>query len=251
MNRDLSFFPDYIGSHFFSSCHSISNYLLNKYELIQSSDKEQFIVHVSFIEEELLYFYIKRIDKEEGWYSDIKIKLYDIHQKDYLILSLGNSSLSTKEMEIYLPKSMELEYESLALKKEWMSLPLITTIENKEKDTWLPKIMKFHSQNPYFSIYNFTYQMRRQFIVENFNSHIHFYDKIKDQELKRLLFYLLYFSKYPGLYISYSLFDYLSLPLLYYLPDSLQNQYLYTKHHFSFISSIPNKKSWINSSMLL
>ena len=146
---------------------------------------------------------------------------------------------------------MELEYKSLTLKKEWMSLPLITTIENKEKDTWLPKIMKFHSQNPYFSIYNFNYQMRRQFIVENFNSHIHFYDKIKDQELKKLLFYLLYFSKFRGFYISFSLFDHLSMPLIYYLSDSSENQYLYSKHHFSFISSIDNDGSWINSTLLL
>ena len=94
MNSDLSFFPDYIGSYFFSSCHSISNYLLNKYELIQSSDKEQFILHLSHIDEDLLYFYIKRIDKEEGWSTDLKIKLYDLHQKDYLILSLGNSSFA-------------------------------------------------------------------------------------------------------------------------------------------------------------
>jgi len=251
MNSDLSFFPDYIGSYFFSSCHSISNYLQNKYELIQSSDKEQFILHLSHIDEDLLYFYIKRIDKEEGWSTDLKIKLYDLHQKDYLILSLGNSSFAIKEIEIYLPKPLKIEYESLGLKKEWMSLPLITTIENSEKDIWIPKIMKFHSQNPYFSIYNFNYQMRREFIVENFNSNIHFYDKIKDQELKKLLFYLLYFSKHQGLYISLSLLDHLFLPLINYLPNSLQNQYLYSKHHFSFISSIKNNNSWINSSLLL
>lgn len=251
MNKHPTSFPDYIESHFSSSNHFISNYLLNKYELLHSSPREQFILHLSYIEEDLLYFYIKRIDKEEGWNSDIKIKLYDPQQKEHLILSLGNSSFPIKEMEIYLPKPIKLEYESFILKKQWLSLPLITTIENSEKDFWFPKIMKFHYQNPYFSIYNFNCQLRRKFIIENYNSHIIFYDKIKNQELKKLLFYILYFSKYSGLYISLSLLNHISLPLIYYLPNSLQNQYLYSKHNFSFISSIDNNNSWINSSLLL
>ena len=196
---NINYIPDFINKN------TNNKILINKFEVINSSDNnDKFTIQLLYLEKDLIYIKAKRIDINNGWECDLKIKLYSFDKSSFEILSIGKSLYNEKIIEIYLNNKFEINFYNNNINQS-LDIPqrIIQVID--EKFNSMNDYIKFHQfiyQNNYFSYQNINLYKRRQFILDNYIDYIDLYDKIIDTNFKKNIFIILYLNLYGGHYIS-------------------------------------------------
>ena len=223
---NIDYIPDFINKN------TNNKILINKFETINNNN-DKFSVQILYLEKDLIYIKVKRIDSNGGWENDLKIKLYSIDKSMFEILSVGKSLFNEKIIEIYLNDKFEIFfYDNI---NQNIDIPQRIIQVRDEKFNSIDDYIQFHHfiyQNNYFSYLNINLYKRRQFILDNYIDYIDLYDKINDNNFKKNIFILLYLNLYGGLYISENLIDICLLDI------NIINNSIYIKDdNFYFIST--------------
>ena len=100
-----------------------------------------------YLDKDLIYIKSKRIDANQGWECDLKIKLYSIDKTIFEILSIGKSLYNEKIIEIYLNNKFEINFYNNI--NQSIDIPQ-RIIQVRDE--------KFHSINDYLQFHQFIYQ---------------------------------------------------------------------------------------------
>jgi len=173
--------------------------LKNKFEFLNINQHKYFFdFEIKYLEKDLLYF--KVFTRENCcWDEDILFKIYSIDEKEYEIISIGASLISTKEIEIYV--DIELFYIEEITRKNIPNNVII----NKKYD--------FTDKLEYYEHKNFLYQNKfylienkldniYYFIEQNYPNLIEMIEYIVNEDMKNIIQILLYLNKNGGIFID-------------------------------------------------
>jgi len=184
---------------------TLSNkYLKNKYDFL---DIEK---HINYYEVELFYLeknllYIKIWNKQNNtWTEDVKLRIYTINNDSYEDISIGGSVYYEKEMELYV--DIDLEYNKQIIRKNIPNNVLLNKnnkINNKIK---YYNTKKFIHINNYYIINN-DLSMIYDFINNKYQEVNKLVEYILNNNIKLLIYILLYLNKNGGIYVNYFVKD--------------------------------------------
>ena len=227
---NINYIPDFINKN------TNNKILINKFEIINDNNNDKFTIQLLYLDKDLIYIKSKRIDANQGWECDLKIKLYSIDKTIFEILSIGKSLYNEKIIEIYLNNKFEISfYKNI---NQSIDIPQRIIQVRDEKFNSINDYIQFHQfiyENNYFSYLNINLYKRRQFILDNYIDYIDLYDKIKDTNFKKNIFILLYLNLYGGYYISENLIDILLLDI-----NNINNSVYIKDDNFYLISTTKN-----------
>ena len=194
MNNNIYKIPNFINSEL------DYNKINNKYEIIKDDFPDIYKVNLYYLEKNLCLFNLIRLDSENGWDKDLRIKIYSEDKNKNEIISIGRSFKNEKKIEIYL------NIDLVEKERKFYSKNIIETRDNDFKDLNEKEIFyKFISKNNEHNYYNFDKKFRRDFIIDNFKDKLNIYDTISDNNLKKRIFILCYLNFKDGFYLDENL----------------------------------------------
>jgi mannosyltransferase OCH1-like enzyme len=176
----------------------ISNY----YELIKE-DNQIFIIILYYINKNMLNYIIRRIDEENGWNNNLKLKIFDIELNNYELFIIESSMNNEKKGSF---QTNQIELKELIYKNQNIPKNIIQTYY---KDDYISKshynaIHSFIDLNPEYTYYYFNDNDCRNFIKNHFELKILLtYDKIIPKALKSDLFRLCFIYLNGGCYFDH------------------------------------------------
>lgn len=178
----------------------LSNKLLkNKFEFINISEHHNlYELEIKYLDKDL--FYIKVFNKEKkSWCEDIKIKLYSLDEKECEEISIGASTESSKEMEIYV--EIELEYYEEIIRKNIQNNVLINKEYNLEDKKDYYEYKHFLYRNKFYMINN-NLSTIYDFVTKKYKNIELLVEFIINEDLKLLLYVLIYLNEHGGIFIN-------------------------------------------------
>jgi mannosyltransferase OCH1-like enzyme len=147
------------------------NYILikNNYQLINDKNSDQYHIVCYFINNKKIQITVRRLDSENGWINDIKIKLFDEYNKDSQIISIGSSDENSKIIELYTVINIVQETSiNQLIPKVIMQTnhKLITSIKHYNS------ICSILEKNPEYEYIFFDDKRCRDFLIENYQVNI-------------------------------------------------------------------------------
>ena len=177
----------------------INKLLKNKFEFIEIENHKNFYdIEIKYLNNNLLY--VKIFNKEnKKWDEDLKIKIYDINNIDYEIISLGPSDEYYKEMEIYV--DIDLYYDEPKNRK---NIPNIV---------YYNKNINLNQKNEYYNYKNFLYSNKyyninsdMSIIYNNVKSIYTNLDEmlnyVENENIKLQIYVLIYLNRNGGIFIN-------------------------------------------------
>ena len=184
---------------------TLSNkYLKNKYDFL---DIEK---HINYYEVDLYYLeknllYIKIWNKKKNiWDEDIKLRIYTINNDSYEDISIGGSVYYEKEMELYL--DIDLEYNQQIIRKNIPNNVLLNKNNNINNKIKYYNTKKFIHINNYYIINN-DLSIIYDFINNHYQEVNKLIEYILNDNIKLLIYILLYLNKNGGIYVNYFVKD--------------------------------------------
>jgi mannosyltransferase OCH1-like enzyme len=179
----------------------------NNYQLLNDKNGDQYHFVCYFLNNKKMQIIVRRLDSENGWISDLKIKLFDEYNKDSQIISIGSSDENYKILEIYTIINLVQETsKNLLIPKVIMqtNYKLITNIKHYNS------ICSILEKNPEYEYIFFDDKRCREFLIENYQVNILStdHDNNQDSDVVRAFDYILPgaikadFFRYCYLYIK-------------------------------------------------
>jgi mannosyltransferase OCH1-like enzyme len=142
----------------------------NKYELINNSINDFHYV-LYYLTINSCKIIIRRLDKEDGWNGDLKIKIFNSDNSNYEIISIGKNYKNCKMLNIYTHK---IEIIQIKYKPQHIPKIIVQTTANKNIENILfsNSIYSFIELNPEYEYRIYNDKECRDFIKKNFDRHI-------------------------------------------------------------------------------
>jgi len=86
------------------------HYIKNKFEIVEYGYPDKFDVKIYYLNENYCQINVKRIDSTEGWGLIMELRLFDIDNKNFKTIFIGNSQLNIKSL-VY-KSDFELFYDN-------------------------------------------------------------------------------------------------------------------------------------------
>lgn len=184
-------------------------HISNQYE-IHNSTKDSFHVVIYYINSHKIEIIIRKLNQNNGWTHDLKVKIYDNQENDFFMLSLGSSDENSKIIEIYTKCSVSKKEHK---KLQFIPRKIIQT--NKEICSNMyhyNSVLSIIEKNPSYEYQFFDDASARKFIQQNANQIlknegsmsdiIRAYDLIIPGAIKADLFRYCYLYLHGGIYID-------------------------------------------------
>lgn len=179
----------------------------NNYQLLNDKNSEQYHIVCYFLNNKKIQIIVRRLDSENGWINDLKIRLFDEFNKDSQLISIGSSDENYKILELYTVINLVQETpKNLLIPKVIMQTnhKLITSIKHYNS------ICSILEKNPEYEYIFFDDKRCRDFLMENYQVNIlsNESDNNQDSDVVRAFDYILPgaikadFFRYCYLYIK-------------------------------------------------
>jgi hypothetical protein len=183
----------------------------NKYEICKNCDDFHYVLY--FINDYKYKIIVRRLDSNDGWGQDLKVKVFSMENNDNEEISIGSSKYNLKIMEIYSKIKLFPESSNNLINIEYNIPKVIIQTGNDIKyrnHYHYNSIMSILEQNPSYEYKFMTDSDCRLFIKNNFpvgknkdNSDIlKAYDLLIPGKLKSELFRYCYLYINGGCYIN-------------------------------------------------
>ena len=151
----------------------------NNYQILNDKNIDQYHIVCYFLNNKKIQIIVRRLDSENGWINDLKIKLFDEYNKDSQIISIGSSDENYKIIELYTIVNLIQETsKNLLIPKVIMqtNYKLITSIKHYNS------ICSILEKNPEYEYIFFDDKRCRNFLKENYQVNILSNEKDNDQD---------------------------------------------------------------------
>jgi mannosyltransferase OCH1-like enzyme len=147
------------------------NYILikNNYQLFNDKNNEQYHIVCYFINNKKIQITVRRLDSENGWTNDLKIKLFDEYNKDSQIISIGSSDENSKIIELYTVINIVQETPINQLIPKVIMQTNHKLISNIKHYNSICSILE---KNPEYEYIFFDDKRCREFLIENYQVNI-------------------------------------------------------------------------------
>jgi mannosyltransferase OCH1-like enzyme len=150
----------------------------NKYELL--NDKNNNFHYICyFLNNKKIQIIIRRIDIENGWDNDIKLKLYDEYNSDEQIISIGSSNENFKIIELYTTINLIAETNKNILIPKVIIQTNDNLIKNIKHYNTICSILEY---NPDYEYKFFDDKRCREFLIENYQANVLLNDQDSNQD---------------------------------------------------------------------
>ena len=182
--------------------------IINHYEIVSHDYPDEFHIVVYFVEKNKCKIIVRRMDSEDGWGQDLKIKIGDD------IITIGPSNHNF----ISLIKPTTVNLTPREPQEQKIPKTIIQTYSSTRPQSLLHynAVMSFIELNPDYSYYFYDNKKSRQFIKDNFPPRVlRAYDLLNPKAFKADLFRYCYIYKHGGCYFDHkfvcqtSLFKYI------------------------------------------
>ena len=191
----------------------------NKYELLNTL-KDTFHIIIYFKGIHKIEINVRKLNTLNGWNNDIKIKLYNIEENEYQILSIGSCEENNKIIELYT--KFKIEEKPLKI-LEFIPKRIIQTNKKICNNLYhYNAVMTLLEKNPDYEYFYFNDNDAREFIKKHFIENIldkeeskvvdvlKAYDLIVPGAIKADLFRYCYLFIYGGIYIDSKISSFIS-----------------------------------------
>lgn len=153
-----------------------NNIIKNKY-IIENKFNIEFHFIIYYLSKNKLKLIIRNLDNIDGWEYDLYLRIYSVDLKIYETISLGSSVYNSKIMNLYTDINLEkLDNYEQKIPKQIIQTSFSNEITNVYH---LNSIYSFQELNPEYKYLFFDDKRCREYIKNNFESHILiFYDKL-------------------------------------------------------------------------
>lgn len=214
----------------------LNKMIKNKFDILDIEENNE--IYLYYLEKNLLY--VKIVSKSKGWNGDIQLRIYSLDKSKFEDISIGGSYTSIKEMEFYM--DIDLDYNVQINRK------------NIPNDVIFNKKFDINNKTDYYEFVKFQYANNFYLINNNLNPIIDFintnYKDIKsnveyiiNDNIRLILYVLLYLNKNGGIFINFNLID-LSID-----DYNIDENLCFINNNF--ISLIFTKINFLNESLLL
>ena len=151
----------------------------NNYQLINDKNNDQYHIICYFLNNKKIQIIIRRLDFENGWSNDLKLKLFDDNNINSQIISIGSSNENTKIIELYTTINLIADTsKDILIPKIIMqtNYKLITNLKHYNS------ICTILEKNPEYEYIFFDDKRCRDFLVENYQVNILLNDKDNNQD---------------------------------------------------------------------
>lgn len=162
-----------------------NKYLIkNDYHII-NTNRNQFHLVIYYIEDNKIEIIVRKLNQNNGWNHDLKIKILSLSSNDNYVISIGSSDENSKIVEMYTQFNVE--------KKELKNLNYIPKKIIQTNKKICDNIFHFNSvvslieQNPDYEYLFFDDNDSREFIKNNFFKHVNEKTKISKNEVTDIL----------------------------------------------------------------
>ena len=157
------------------------NYILikNNYQLLNDKNSDQYHIVCYFLNNKKIQITVRRLDSDNGWINDLKIKLFDEYNKDSQIISIGSSDENFKIIELFTIINIVQETPTnLLIPKVIMQTnhKLISSIKHYNS------ICSILEKNPEYEYIFFDDKRCREFLIENYQVNILLNDQDNNKE---------------------------------------------------------------------
>ena len=194
----------------------------NNYHVI-NPNRNQFHTIINYIEDNKIEIIIRKLNQNNGWDFDLKIKIFDLKNNNQYIISVGSSQENLKIIELNTSFNVE---KKIHKKIKYIPKKIIQT--NKkicDNHFHFNSVMTLLEHNPDYEYLFFDDNDSREFIKNNFFSHLNNENKINKNEvpdilqaydlimpgaIKADLFRYCYMYIYGGIYIDSKISTFIS-----------------------------------------
>lgn len=173
----------------------------NNYGICNNLHHEDFYIVIFFINSNKCKIIIRRIDEETGWINNLQLKLHNLSNDNYEIISCGSSIKNEKIFIIYT----NILIEPVILNNQKIPKRIVQTSRNNTYNSLLHynAVKTFIELNPEYEYYFFDDIDCRLFIKENFDiSVLDAYDILAPGAFKADLFRYCYVYIMGGCYFD-------------------------------------------------
>ena len=179
----------------------------NKFEIYKNEGNDLFNIKIIYNDIYNCKIIVQRIDKNEGWGQELKIRLYDINNKDSYIIHIGKSRKNIYNVDIktnikLLPlNNYNTSNISDNIIKNIFQTKNNNIIENDDIKSIYYSLTTFNSS---FTYNFFDKEKVRSFIINNYDeSYILTYDSIFNETIKSDFFKYCYLYINGGFYFNF------------------------------------------------
>ena len=155
-----------------------NEYLINnKYYILNNKNNDDFHLVINILNDKIKII-IRKMNNNEGWLNDLIIKIYDINEKKYELISIGSCDKNCKIIN-YKISNIKI------VKKEPINQKITKTIIQTNKDRIIKEkelyesILTLIELNPDYEYKFFDNNECREFIKDNYDEKIlYYYDKL-------------------------------------------------------------------------
>jgi mannosyltransferase OCH1-like enzyme len=178
--------------------------LKNKFSIIPHSYPDDFNIIIYYLSETNAQIHIYRLDNDEGWSMELKIKIFSIVSPTlFEVVSLGPSNTNSKSMNIEMLSISLYPFENVEseIPKIIMQTNDKEHYENIQHYNAIQSLLKL---NPMYQYIYFDGKGRREFIQENMDLlTLETYDKIISKTFKSDFFRYIYLYVKGGCYFDH------------------------------------------------
>ena len=179
----------------------------NKFEIYKNEGNDLFNIKIIYNDTYYCKIIIQRIDKKEGWGQELKIRLYDINNKDSSIIYIGKSRTNIYNIDIKINiKLIPLNNYNTSNISDNIIKNIFQTKNNNiiENDNIKSIYYSLTTFNSSFTYNFFDKEKVRSFIINNYDeSYILAYDSIFDESIACDFFKYCYLYINGGFYFNF------------------------------------------------